>query len=313
MQTNLTRRQFVQSTVSLLAGTSLLGCSTTRSASRAATAPPLFEVSLAQWSFHRAIREGNMDHLDFAPTARNGFDIAAVEYVNSLFKDKSTDPAYLAQMKKRADDHGVRSLLIMCDGEGKLGDPDAVVRHQAAQNHVRWLEAARTLGCHSIRVNAASAGEYDEQMKLAADGLHQLCELAVPFDLNVIVENHGGLSSNGRWLVGVMKLVDHPRVGTLPDFGNFRVSKDESYDRYQGVAEMMPYARAVSAKSHDFDEAGNEKEIDYLRMLKIVIDAGYHGHLGIEYEGSQLSEHDGVAATLALLLKVRDELSNTEA
>ncbi len=313
MQIHLTRRQFVQTSMSLLAGTSLLGCASLRSGSRATAAPPLFSISLAEWSFHRALREGNMDHLDFAAVARNDFGIEAVEYVNGLFKDKSTDADYLAQVKQRADDNGVRSLLIMCDGEGNLGDPDTAARRQSVQKHVRWLEAARTLGCHSIRVNARSSGAYDEQMKLAADGLHQLCERADPFGLNVIVENHGGLSSNGQWLVGVMKLVDHPRVGTLPDFGNFRVSKDESYDRYQGVAEMMPYAKAVSAKSHEFDEAGNEKGIDYLRMLKIVVDAGYHGHLGIEYEGTQLSEHDGVAATLALLLKVRHELSTTEA
>jgi sugar phosphate isomerase/epimerase len=160
-----------------------------------------------------------------------------------------------------------------------------------------------------IRVNAQSKGSYDEQMKLAADGLQRLAEFGGQHRIDVIVENHGGLSSNGQWLTGVMKLVNHPRCGTLPDFGNFRVSQDEEYDRYKGVAELMPYAKAVSAKSHDFDARGEEIHTDYHKMMKIVLDAGYRGFVGIEYEGDKMSEPDGIRATKKLLERVHNELS----
>jgi sugar phosphate isomerase/epimerase len=266
--------------------------------------PPPFRISLAQWSLHRTIRSGSLDHLDFAKVTRESYGLEAVEYVNSFFKDRARDAAYLAEMNARAKDHGVYQHLIMCDGEGRLGDPDAAKRREAVENHRKWLEAARTLGCMSIRVNAASDGTFDEQQKLAADGLRQLCELGAPLGINVIVENHGGLSSNGRWLAGVMKMVDHPRCGTLPDFGNFY-----EYDRYQGVAELMPFAKAVSAKSHEFDREGNESAKDYRRLMKIVIDAGYRSWVGIEYEGTALSEHDGILATRRLLERVARELA----
>ena len=191
----------------------------------------------------------------------------------------------------------------MCDGEGRLGDPDAARRTQAVENHYRWVEAAKALGCASIRVNAASEGPYDEQLALAADGLRRLSEFADPHGINVIVENHGGLSSRGDWLSGVMKRVNHRRCGTLPDFGNFY-----EYDRYQGVADLMPYAKAVSAKSHDFDERGEETQKDYRRLMKIVTDAGYHSWVGIEYEGKRLPEREGIAATLQLLERIRKEM-----
>lgn len=267
-----------------------------------------FTISLAEWSFHKSLFAKKMDHLDFAKIAKTEYGIDAVEYVNQFFKDKAKDEKYLAEMKKRADDNGVQSVLIMCDGEGALGDPDEGMRKKAVENHYKWVDAAKFLGCHSIRVNAHSEGTYEEQQKLAADGLRQLTQFADKQGLNVIVENHGGLSSNGKWLVGVMKLVDHRRCGTLPDFGNFRITKSEEYDRYQGVEEMMPFAKGVSAKSHDFNEKGEEIHTDYLRMMKIVLKAGYHGRLGIEYEGEKLSEHDGIVATKKLLEKVREEL-----
>lgn len=196
----------------------------------------------------------------------------------------------------------------MCDAEGRLGDPDDAARSTAVENHRKWIEAAKFLGCHSIRVNAASEGSWDEQMKLAADGLRRVAEIGDEYGINAIVENHGGLSSNGEWLTGVITGVDHPRSGTLPDFGNFRISETETYDNYQGVTELMPYAKAVSAKSHDFDDKGNETELDYPRLLRIVLDAGYRGYLGIEYEGDRLSEAEGIRATQALIEKIRTDL-----
>jgi len=270
---------------------------------------PLFRISLAEWSLHRALRGGELDHLDFARVARQDYGCDGLEYVNTFFFDKAEDQVYLAEMKTRAADQGIPSLLIMCDSEGRLGDPDDAARTQAVENHYKWLDAAQYLGCHSIRVNAASAGDYEEQQRLAADGLRRLCERGDQQGLNVIVENHGGLSSNGQWLAGVMELVDHPRCGTLPDFGNFGLGDDEPYDRYQGVAEMMPWAKAVSAKSHDFDEDGNETEKDYERLLRIVLDAGYRGYLGIEYEGERLPEPEGIIATHTLLERVREQLA----
>ena len=300
------RRQFLKTT-----GLAATGLGLATLASRpgwAADKEPPYMISLAQWSLHRTLFSGKLEHLDFARTTKEDFGIEAVEYVNQFFKDKAQDSAYLAEMNRRAGDLGVKQLLIMIDGEGALGHPDEPERIKAVENHYKWVEAAKTLGCHSIRVNAQSRGEFEEAQKLAADGLRRLSEFAAGHGLNVIVENHGGLSSNGRWLAGVMQLVDLPNCGTLPDFGNFRVGPNEEYDRYQGVAELMPFAKAVSAKSHDFDDAGNETRTDYRRMMKIVVDAGYHGFVGIEYEGSKLSEPEGILATKRLLERVAGEL-----
>lgn len=293
--TSIPRRDFLAATAAMSAMSVLPDL-------RVRPPAPLFRISLAQWSFHKALQAKQMDNLDLAKVARREFGLEAIEYVNVFFKDKARDAAYLAEMNRRASGEGVYQHLIMCDGEGDLGDPDAAKRSQAIANHVKWVEAAKDLGCATIRVNAASQGTPEEQQKLAADGLRRLCEAADPYGVNVIVENHGGLSSHGDWLAGVMRLVNHPRIGTLPDFGNFY-----EYDRYQGTADMMPFAKAVSAKSHDFDAAGNETTKDYRRLMKIVLDAGFHGWVGIEYEGDRMSERDGVRATLRLLETVRSE------
>lgn len=269
---------------------------------------PLFSISLAEWSLHRTLSSGALDNLDFPRVAKEEYGIGGVEYVNSFFKDRAKDQAYLTDLRMRSTDQGVRSLLIMCDGEGAIGDPDPVSRTRAVENHYRWVEAARFLGCHSIRVNAQSAGGPEEQRELAADGLRRLTEFAATHEVNVLVENHGGLSSDGSWLSSVMRAVDHPRCGTLPDFGNFQLAEGEWYDRYQGVEELMPFAKAVSAKSHVFDGAGDEREMDYLRLLRIVLESGYRGFVGIEYEGTELSEPEGIRATKALLERVRATL-----
>lgn len=274
-----------------------------------AAAKQVFKISLAEWSLHKTLFKKDLDNLDFAKTAKQDFGISAIEFVNQFFKDKAKDVSYLKELNKRAKDYGVEHRLIMCDGEGALGDPDAAKRTQAVENHYKWVEAAKFLGCKIIRVNAQSKGSYEEQQKLAADGLRRLSEFGAKHKIAVIVENHGGLSSNGQWLTGVMKLVNHPNCGTLPDFGNFRVSQNEMYDRYKGVTEMMPYAKAVSAKTHNFDERGEETETDYHKMMKIVLDAGYRGFVGIEYEGEKMSEADGIKATKKLLERVHDELS----
>lgn len=302
MKASVSRRSFLASSAAAAAGLM------TTSASAASASAAKFDISLAEWSLHRTIFGGKLDNLDFALTAKKEFGIEAVEYVNQFFKDKAKDTKYLAELKKRAEDNGVKSVLIMIDGEGNLGDPNLKKRLQAVENHYKWVEAAKFLGCHSIRVNAGSAGTYEEQLHRAADGLRALSEFGAEHGLNVIVENHGGLSSNGEWLASVMKLVNLKNCGTLPDFGNFRIKDEEWYDRYKGVTELMPFAKAVSAKSHDFDASGNETKTDYLRMMKIVLEAGYSGYVGIEYEGGTLDEFAGIRATKALLEKVRTEL-----
>jgi L-ribulose-5-phosphate 3-epimerase len=275
-----------------------------------AQAAPLFDISLAQWSLNRMFFDKQLDALDFPGFARSEFDIGAVEYVNQFFMDKAEDSAWLAQLKQRCSDNGVQSVLLMCDREGNLGDPDAAARTLAVENHYKWANAAQFLGCHSIRVNAQSAGTWDEQVKLAADGLRRLSEYAATLNLNVIVENHGGLSSNGKWLSAVMREVALPNCGTLPDFGNFRITPEERYDNYMGVEELMPFAKGVSAKSYGFDAAGNESSMDYKRLLTIVLDAGYRGYIGVEWEGREpASQPEGVKLTQTLLLRLRDELA----
>lgn len=263
-----------------------------------------FRISLAQWSLHKTLFSGQLSNLEFPAEARRlGFD--GIEYVNAFFPKSAKDLGYLGELKRRCDLAGVESVLIMVDGEGFLGDSDAAARSQAIENHRKWIGAAAFLGCHAIRVNARSMGSREEQQHLAADGLRRLTELGKAEGIKVIVENHGGLSSDGSWLAAVMREVDDPWCGTLPDFGNFHLGDDEWYDRYKGVEEMMPFAHAVSAKSHDFDIDGNEQHTDYRRMLDIVMKAGYRGWIGVEYEGGQLSEEEGILATKKLLERVR--------
>lgn len=299
------RRRFLACSAASAVAAGLAGCSSTGGARR----KPRFEISLAEWSLNKAIFGKHLDHLDFPRAAKIDYGISAVELVNQFFKDKARDTGYLSELNRRASGEGVKILLIMIDGEGALGDADATKRAHAVANHHRWIEAAKFLGCHSIRVNAetGASGSFEEKQERAADGLRALSTFAQGFGLNVIVENHGGLSSNGAWLAGVMRKVNLPNCGTLPDFGNFNMGGGQMYDRYLGVREMMPYAKAVSAKSNDFDDAGNEIHTDFRRMMRIVLEAGYRGHVGIEYEGNRISEPEGIRLTKRLLERVRDE------
>ena len=265
------------------------------------TDTPPNRISLAQWSLHRELNAGRLDPIDFPRVTREVYGLDAVEYVNSFYRPWAKDESYFRRLRRRCDELGVRSLLIMCDGEGALGDALPERRSLAVANHRKWLDAARILGCHSIRVNAQSSGSYQEQQVRAAEGLSRLGELAETYKLNVLVENHGGLSSNGAWLAGVMTQVGRSNVGTLPDFGNFHLGGDTWYDRYRGVEELMPFAKAVSAKSHEFDDDGNEVRTDYPRMMKLVRDAGYHGYVGIEWEGGTPSEREGILLTKRIL------------
>jgi sugar phosphate isomerase/epimerase len=301
------RRQF-------LAGISAAGAAAFSGGAGLAAGGPWFEISLAEWSLHRDIRRhGRITNLDFPRVARREFGIGAVEYVNQFFMDKAEDAAYLRELNAVSAGEGVRNVLVMCDNEGALGAQDEAERLQAVANHHKWARAAAALGCHSIRVNVETggAGGADEQRRRVVDSLARLGAYAADLGIGVLVENHGGLSSDGRWLAGAIGAVGLANVGTLPDFGNFVIDRERqlAYDPYRGVEELMPYARGVSAKSRDFDAAGDEATIDYMRMMGIVKRAGYRGYVGIEYAGERLGEADGIRATKRLLERVGAELA----
>jgi len=286
-----------------------------------------FKLSLAQWSLHKsffgssiekgwesmtnllktdpqAVFQGSVKPLDFPRIARQEYGFDAVEYVTIFYPETTgASDTHIKQLKETSDQEGVRNVLMMVDQEGALGDPDEKARQRAIENHYKWVECAAFLGCHSIRVNAQSQGAWDKQHDLAADGLRRLSEHAQASGINIIVENHGGLSSNGEWLSSVIASVNMENCGTLPDFGNFRISETETFDTYNGMELLMPFAKGVSAKSYDFGPNGEETSLDYQRILNIVKDAGYTSYIGIEYEGSRLSEADGIRATRDLLIK----------
>ncbi len=303
MAVDYTRRDFVKTGLAV-AGLGAAGLS--KAANFSSSMAPLFKISLAEWSLNGPLFDGEIDNLDF-PVLAAEHGIMGVEYVNQFFMDKATDESYLTELKNRAEGEGVENVLIMCDQEGHLGDPDRKARMQAVENHKKWVDAARHIGCHAIRVNGRSEGSYNEQAKLVADGFTRLVEYAAERDMNVILENHGGLSSNPDWVVKVVNMVDHPRFGTLPDFGNYRISDEETYDSYEGVEKMMPYAKGVSVKPMGYYNHGNLIEIDLTRMMKIVTDAGYHGYCGIEH-GPDGSEWEGIVEIRKELERVREEL-----
>lgn len=296
----ITRRNFISSTVCTLAAATVPSNLMAESTAKA----PVFEISLAQWSLHRALKGGHLSNLDFPKYAKTEFGIQAVEYVNAFFFDKAKDSKYLTELKNRTHDEAIKNVLIMIDSEGNIGAETTAEIDKTVDNHKKWVEAAQVLGCHSIRVNAHGEGTRDETAKRVIEGLTKLSTFAKDLSINVIVENHGGLSSDGTWLANVLKTVNMPNCGSLPDFGNFA-----EYDRYQGIKDLMPYAKGVSAKAHQFHADGEETKTDYLKAMKIVLDAGYRGFVGIEYEGEGISEQEGIKKTKALLEKVRSQLT----
>lgn len=329
------RRKFVRNTTAAGVGLSVLGIygckqekkeTTEETEAETVAAGPFFKLSLAQWSVHRMIWNGEMDPYEFAAKAAE-WGFTGLEYVSQLYDKELKESNYSAEAmagfvdrsNAEAEKHGLENVLIMIDGQGDLATSDAAERTKAVENHYKWVDAARAMGCHAIRVNLSGSTDPETWMANSVDGLTQLATYARDKNINILVENHGGLSSNGAMLAEVMSQVNMENCGTLPDFGNFCIRRNdpsdygsgcaEMYDLYQGVSELMPYAKAVSAKSHNFDDAGNETEIDYIRMLQIVKDAGYNGYIGVEYEGDELGEQEGILATKALMLKSAGELT----
>ena len=297
----MNRRKFIHTsfgTVGALATGSISAIAKKQSSQKA-----LFDISLAEWSLHKTIWKKELTNMDFPKYAKDEFGIHAVEYVNTFFKDKAKDSTYLKELKQRTADEGIANILIMIDNEGRIGAADDKKRMNTVENHKKWVEAAKFLGCHSIRVNAFGEGkDKKEKASHVIDGLSKLSTFAKDFDINIIVENHGGLSSDGAWLKQVLTDVNMDNCGSLPDFGNFH-----GYDRYQGIQDLIPFAKGVSAKSREFNDAGDEIQTDFYKAMQICLDAGYHGHVGIEFEGRKISEQDGIRKTLALLEKVRTQ------
>jgi sugar phosphate isomerase/epimerase len=275
------------------------------------------KISLAEWSLHRTLKAGKLDHLDFPAKARRDFEIEAVEYVNGFFGGKKMDfkkagknQAYLKELLKRSKDAGVFNHLIMVDDEGPLALPDDKARLQAVDNHKKWIEAAKLLGCWTVRVNLHGEGDTEAKKTASIDSLSRLGAFAQTMNINVVVENHGSDSSKGFWLAQIMKQVNRPNVGTLPDFGNFCISHpwgttqqgcQEEYDRYEGVAEMLPFAKGVSAKTYDFDSNGGQPSMDYQKLMGLVKASEFKGYIGIEFEGNKGDEEEGIRKTKALL------------
>jgi sugar phosphate isomerase/epimerase len=280
---------------------------------------PGLVISLAEWSLNRALYSGKLDHLDFPAKAKNDFDISVVEYVNGFFggtkmnfKEAGKNSAYLNELLKRSKDAGVVNHLIMVDDEGSLAAADEKERLLAIEDHKKWVEAAKFLGCLTVRVNLHGEGSSDEKKAVSIDSLSRLGDFAKTMQINVVVENHGSDSSNGVWMADVMKQVNRPNVGTLPDFGNFCISDPwgttqgdckDMYDRYQGLKEMMPFAKGVSAKTYDFDSNGEQPKMDYKRLLDIVKASGYKGYIGVEFEGNNQPEEEGIRKTKLLIEK----------
>jgi L-ribulose-5-phosphate 3-epimerase len=253
-------------------------------------------LSLAAWSLHRTFEAGEIDQIGMVQVAgKLGF--AGLEMVNTFFPVPTY--TYLRELRAAADGEGVQLVLIMCDEEGDLAAADRTERLQAARNHRRWVDIAVTLGCRAIRVNVGEEHEEENPtLDHAADALAELCAYAAG-EVKVLIENHGGISSNAQWIVALIERVGDPNLGTLPDFGNFG-----SDDRYEGVRTLIPFAGGLSAKCYDFNEQGEETTIDFARMLRIAHEAAYRGFIGVEYEGERLTEEEGIVAAKRLLERV---------
>ncbi len=276
------------------------------------------KLSLAQWSLHRALEKGEVRAADFPAIARNSYGISAVEYVNQFYIQEAANEDFWIRLKTTADNEGVKSLLIMVDNEGFLGSTDQSERAKAVENHKKWIRAAHILGCHSIRVNAFGNGTREALKGSLADALGRLASLGEKEGIHILIENHGLHTSDAEFVVGILEEVNNPYLGTLPDFGNWCLDTEwgstqggrcrNTFDPYKGVALFLPYAKGVSAKSYRFDAAGNETQLNYPKLLKLIKESDFNGYIGIEFEGESISEPEGIKATKTLLEKVWGQL-----
>ena len=311
----MNRRSFLKNTLQTGVGLTVLGANAFNIPSSLFSAPNelFFKISLAEWSLHNALFKGEMTNLDFAQKSRS-LNCEGLEYVNAFFKDKAKDIPYLNELNSRANSEGQSNVLIMIDGEGNLADANEKQRIQGVENHFKWVDAAHHINCHAIRVNLAGGKNKTDAIKASIDSLEKLSAYAAQANINILVENHGGYSSDGKWMQSVFSQVKNKNCGTLPDFGNFCIERGnnntckEGYDRYLGTSELMPFAKAISAKTYAFDKNGQETTIDYSRMLKMVKDSGYNGFIGIEFEGTGVSETEGIQLTRDLLINTGNKI-----
>lgn len=276
--------------------------------SNAATFPrrqePWLKMAVQQYSFNQQLRSGELKLVDFPETVVEGTGIKALEYFNGHIEDKVGDEKYFKQLRKRCDDLGAINTLMLCRSKPALDSPKQKIREKAIEGYRPWLTATKILGGQFIRVDTRHKGDAEEQKKYAIAGLRALCEVAKEYEIGILVENHGNHSGNGKWLADVMKQVNLENCGTLPDFQNFK-----DYDPYQGVAEMMPWAKVLCAKSKSFDNDGNEQNVEFRKMLRIAKDAGFRGYIGIEFEGHDIPPIKGINATKALIEKIMREMA----
>lgn len=324
-----TRRKFVKQLGLGTVGVSLLTALPESLYAKSSTAVK-YDISLAQFSLASEFFMGKHDTLQFPARAKNDFGVNIVEYVSMFFADKMNDASFFKELKMRTDDLGVTNHLIMVDDKN-IADLDKAKRNEAVESHYKFVDAAKILGCRSIRVNLGSIeqeGSAEEVADAALEGYSKLLEFGDQNEMDIIVENHVGHSCNGKWLANIMKEVNHKRAGVLPDFGNFCVNRTkpetmdlagymatkclEQYDMYLGIEELMPYAKGVSAKTHKFDADGNETQMDFKRIFDIIKKSGFNGIIGIEYEGGlmhaqgmegYLSNEEGIKATKKLIEK----------
>ncbi|GAB5561933.1 MAG: hypothetical protein SynsKO_35800 [Synoicihabitans sp.] len=318
------RREFVKG---LSAASAAVVAGNVLRAKPAVDAAKPFTLSLSQWGFHRAIfgdardnyqdfittlhrapddvLRGDMDPRDIVWRARE-LGVGVVDLVNILWFGHGQDGPWLADFKARARDAGVTFGVLMCDQLGRIAAKDSAERKRSISGHLDWMETAAELGCPFLRVNPYGDGSYLEQLKRGAETLHELADRSSDFGLEILVENHGHPGSNGAWLAMLIEQADHPRLGTYTDLDNFFMGgwnhdPQRRYDRTQGLFDLAPYTKAISAKTHDFGPDGEETTIDYQACLKILLDAGFTGLVGAEYEGHRLSEAEGSRLTVELL------------
>jgi sugar phosphate isomerase/epimerase len=295
------RRTFLKVSAATVSGLSLMPFDRIEAKS---ASDELFKISLAEWSLNKTLRAGKMTNLDFPRVAKRDFGIDCIEFVDQFFADKATDTKYLRELKKRAHGEGVKMGLIMIDTTGDLGAADKAARNKAVDQTFAWIDAAKFLGCWTVRINARGPGSADELRERIVESCTRLADYAAPRNIKIAIENHGGLSSDPQWLVSVMKAVNRPNFGTLPDFGNF----PPEVNRYDAVEMFMPFAKAVSAKSMQIGPDGLVQETDFFRMMRIVRDGGYAGYVGIESSPpKQEDEANYIRTTRDLLLKIRDQ------
>lgn len=268
------RRSFLQTGV--LASAALLSAPHAMSWPR----PTENKISLATWSIVRSHRAGVWKLPDVARICREDFGIDGIEYVTGFFD--SVNYGYLQSLNRQAEEHGVENVLIMVDGEGPMVAEEKSERMQAAINHRKWVDIAGYLGCHAIRCNAFGGGPtYDEDpdsIQRAAESFSALVEYAREFEINIIIENHGGLSSDPRWLPDLCQAMDSNHFGLLPDYGNYNL---DEVNVYEAIDQAMPYAKGVSVKA-GWQPDGSHPQYDVERLLGISLESGYSGYWGIE-------------------------------